>query len=338
MDLDPLLEEKISKFPQLQLCMVPSPVQQLKNLRSKWDLGFDLSIKRDDLIGPAFGGNKSRQLEFLLGEAIQLGSDCVIHGGAVQSNYGRQVAAACAMLELDCYLVLSDFYNQKQNTGSHLISQILGAKISYFHGELGQNHENEKKRLSNYLESIGRKPYLITYPKSEILGGLGYLKATLELSRQIPVEQFPERIIIPAVGATYIGVSLGLKLLGYTEVEVLGVAPLLNEYPIEDTVLESMKAICGLLKIDFDSIDSPKINLDFSFVGEGYSKVTGQSLETLADFARYEGVMLDPVYTAKAASILRHLPKDGKSTLFWHTGGSPAIFAYSDEILENLKS
>ena len=338
MELEDKLEEHLSKFKQLDLCKSPSPVQDLTNLRSKWGLDFELSIKRDDLIGPGFGGNKSRQLEFLLGDAVNLGADCIVHGGAVQSNYGRQVAAACAMLDLDCYLVLSDYYKQKQDTGSHLISQILGAKISYFHGELGSNHEDEKIKLSKSLEALGRNPYLITYPKSEILGSMGYLKAILELSRQLPADRFPERIVMPAVGATYIGVSLGLKLLSYTEVEVIGVAPLLNEYPIKATVLESMKAICSLLEIDFDTIDSPKIYLNFSFVGEGYSKTTSQSLEALVDFARYEGVMLDPVYTSKAAASLRHLPQDGKRTLFWHTGGSPAIFAYSDEILENLKS
>jgi 1-aminocyclopropane-1-carboxylate deaminase/D-cysteine desulfhydrase-like pyridoxal-dependent ACC family enzyme len=332
------LEKSLSKFPQVNLFNGPSPVQDLINLRSKWNLGFDLSIKRDDLFGLAFGGNKSRQLEFLLGDAMALGSDCIVHGGAVQSNYGRQVAAACAMFDLDCYLVLSDYYKQQQNTGSHLVTQILGAKISYFHEELGHSHEIEKQRLSHHLETLGRKPYLITYPKSEILGSLGYLKATLELSRQLPADKFPQRIVMPAVGATYIGVLLGLKILGYTDVEVIGVAPLLDEYPIERTVLDSMKAICKLLEIDFESIDAPKINLNFSFVGAGYSKTTKESLGALVDFARYESVVLDPVYTSKAAASVKSLPSDGKRTLFWHTGGSPAIYAYADEILQHLNS
>ena len=338
MDLAAQLEEKLSKFPQMQLCKGPSAIQDLDNLKSKWNLGFDLSIKRDDQLGVAFGGNKSRQLEFLLGDAIEMNADCIVHGGALQSNYGRQVAAACAMLDLDCYLVLSDFYKQKMNTGSHLISQILGAKISYFHGPLGSNHEIEKRKLSQELEALGRKPYLITYPKSEILGSLGYLKATIELSRQLPADKFPQRIVMPAVGATYIGVLLGLKLLGYKDVEVIGIAPLSNEYPINETVLETMKTLCTLLEIDFDSIDTPVINLDFSFVGEGYSKTTKESLDAMRDFARFESVMLDPVYTSKAAASIKSLPQDGKRTLFWHTGGSPAIFAYSEDILKNLSS
>jgi 1-aminocyclopropane-1-carboxylate deaminase/D-cysteine desulfhydrase-like pyridoxal-dependent ACC family enzyme len=336
MDLAMQLEEKLTRFPQIQLCKGPSAIQNLDNLQSKWGLGFQLSVKRDDQLGVAFGGNKSRQLEFLLGEAIENKADCVVHGGALQSNYGRQVAAACAMLDLDCYLVLSDHYRQKMNTGSHLISQILGAKISYFHGPLGSDHEIEKRRLSQELETLGRKPYLITYPKSEILGSLGYLKATIELSRQLPAEEFPERIVMPAVGATYIGVLLGLKLLGYTNVEVIGVAPLLNEYPIKETVLETMKSICAILEIDFSSIDNPHINLDFSFVGEGYSKTTEESLGAMRDFARFESIMLDPVYTSKAAASLKNLPPDGKRTLFWHTGGSPALFAYAEDILNFL--
>lgn len=336
MDLEKQLEGKLLKFPQADLFKGPSPIQNLTNLKSKWNLGFDISIKRDDLLGLAFGGNKSRQLEFLLGDAIEAGADCIVHGGAVQSNYGRQVAAACAQLDLDCYLVLSDYYNQKLDTGSHLISQILGAKIFYFHEQLGDSHEIEKRRLSQSLEKLGRKPYLITYPKSEILGSLGYLKATLELSRQLPAEKFPQRIVMPAVGATYIGALLGLKLLGYKDVEVIGVAPLLDEYPIKATVIDSMKTICKILDIEFESIDAPTIKLDFSFVGEGYSKTTKASLNALIDFAKYEGVMLDPVYTSKAAASLKSLPSDGKRTLFWHTGGSPAIFAYANEILEHI--
>jgi 1-aminocyclopropane-1-carboxylate deaminase/D-cysteine desulfhydrase-like pyridoxal-dependent ACC family enzyme len=332
-----LLQEYLSRFEQLTLCKGASPVHKLDNLRSKWGLGFDLYVKRDDLIGPAFGGNKSRQLEFLLGDAIKQGADCIVHGGALQSNYARQVSAACAMHDLDCYLVLSDHYNQKKNTGSHLVSQFLGANITYFEGKLGSAHEEQKKKLSESLEALGRRPYLITYPKSEILGSLGYLKATLELVEQLPEVEFPQRIVMPAVGATFIGVLLGLKLLGYKEVEVVGVAPLSNEYPIESTVIESMKEICVLLEIDFGSIDVTDINLDFTYVGEGYSKTTKESLSALVDFARYEGVILDPVYTSKAAASLKNLPADGKRTLFWHTGGAPAIFAYSEEILKSIK-
>jgi len=330
------LQIHLNQFPSVDLCKNASPIHQLQNIAKIWELGFQLEIKRDDIIGPAFGGNKSRQLEFILGDAISKGSDCLVGGGALQSNYCRQLTAACGILGLDCYLVLSDAYKQKHEQGSHLLTKLLGAKISYYDGPLGEGHESQKKSLFETLNRQGRRPYLISYPSSEVLGSLGYLKACIELLGQIPPKQFPERILMPAVGASFIGVALGLHLLGLKKIEVIGIMPLKDEYQIEKAIQNSIQSICELMEIREELIADLKLDLRDGYVGGGYSQETKESSQALVDFARHEGVMLDPVYSSKAAAALKDLPKDNKRTLFWHTGGSVAIFAYSERLLRHI--
>jgi 1-aminocyclopropane-1-carboxylate deaminase/D-cysteine desulfhydrase-like pyridoxal-dependent ACC family enzyme len=331
------LERALATFPRTKLCNLPSPVQSWMRLSQHWDLGSTLLAKRDDLIGPAFGGNKSRQLEFLLGEAIANGCDSVVHGGAIQSNYCRQLSAACASLGLECYVILSNDYDQQFNQGSHLIDRLMGAKITIFEGPLGIAHEKCKAELTHILTSEGRNPYLITYPKSEILGGLSYISAAIELVRQLPSSDFPQRIVMPAVGASYAGLLFGMDLLGVKNVEILGIAPLSEEYEIAKTIKSSIIEIATLLNLRYDEEIFQRIHISNDWVGDGYAKVTDSGISALIDVAQFEGVLLDPVYTAKAAAALRAMGRTDKRTLFWHTGGAPAIFAYADVILKYLK-
>jgi 1-aminocyclopropane-1-carboxylate deaminase/D-cysteine desulfhydrase-like pyridoxal-dependent ACC family enzyme len=332
------LSKLVSKIPRARLVYHQSPVESWSRLREKWNLDFELSVKRDDLIGPAFGGNKSRQLEFLLGDAINKGSDVIVHGGAIQSNYCRQLAAAASMVGLKCHLLLSNHYSQQYDQGNHLLDQIFGAEIDYFDGRLGTEHEAAKAKLTEKLAHQGFNPYLITYPQSEVLGGMGYLIAALELVDQLDESNFPERIVMPAVGASYAGLLLGFELLGKSHTEVLGFAPLSKEYDIVEGVKGSITGICNLLSIPLPQNLFDRIDISFDYVGPGYAKVSKYNLRTIVEVARAEGVLLDPVYTSKAAAALQGLTGDGKKTLFWHTGGTPSIFAYSQEILEFLGS
>jgi 1-aminocyclopropane-1-carboxylate deaminase/D-cysteine desulfhydrase-like pyridoxal-dependent ACC family enzyme len=338
MNKEIILSELVSKIPRAKLISHQSPVESWARLRESWDLDFELSVKRDDLIGPAFGGNKSRQLEFLLGDAIDKGHDVIVHGGAIQSNYCRQLAAATSMFGLRCHLLLSNLYTQQYDQGNHLLNQIFGADIEYFDGGLGVQHEAAKARLAEKLTHQGFNPYLITYPRSEILGGVGYLIAALELVDQLSESEFPDRIVMPAVGASYAGLLLGLELLGRSHTEILGFAPLSKEYDIVEGVKGSIVGICDLLSIPLPQKLFDRINISFDYVGPGYARVSRHNLSTFVEVARAEGVLLDPVYTSKAATALQGLTGDSKKTLFWHTGGTPAIFAYSHEILDFLAS
>lgn len=214
----------------------------------------------------------------------------------------------------------------------------MGAEIRYFNGPLGVIHEQAKAQWTKELRQSGDKPYLITYPKSEILGGLGYVRATTEFVKQYIGREFPKRIVIPAVGASYAGLLLGLEILGHADIEIIGVAPLNGEYNVEEAIANSMKEMAGLLGFSFPNRILDRININFDCVGRGYAMTADENLAVLVDVARTEGILLDPVYTSKAMYFLRSLPSDGNSTLFWHTGGTAALFSYSQEILQFLQN
>ena len=328
------LRQTLSVIPRVQLCKLPSPIEEWTNLEKVWNLNFDLYAKRDDLTGVAYGGNKSRQLEFLLADAISQGCDSVVHGGALQSNYCRQLIAAANKYDLETHLVLSTNYEQQFDTGNHLIMQILGAHLNYFDGPLGNQHEDIKKQLQQDLINSGKKPYLITYPISEILGGLSYVNAAIELAEDLKNLGTIERIVMPAVGAGYAGLLLGLNYIGIKNLELIGVAPLLNEYDIEKTILFSIEKMTQMLGLDFSENLAEKININFDFAGAGYAKVSKNNISVLLELAESEGVLVDPVYTSKALEAIKSGKFPEKNTIFWHTGGSPAIFSYAAEILK----
>ena len=331
-----ILKQALRRVPRVYLCELPSPFERWKNLEEKWNLEYQLYAKRDDLIGIAYGGNKSRQLEFLLADAIAQGCDSVVHGGALQSNYCRQLTAAANKLNLKTHLVLSTAYGQNLNQGNHLIMQILGAQLHYFNGPLGTQHEQVKINLQKELAVSGSKPYLITYPTSEILGGLSYVNASIEFAELIKNSMQIERIVMPAVGASYAGLLLGLNYLDIKDIEIIGVAPLLNEYEIEKTILASINKMIELLNLNFNNDLEKEININFNFTGEGYAKISNKNISALFDLARSEGVLSDPVYTSKALEAIKSGDLSKKNTVFWHTGGSPAIFSYSKEILSHM--
>jgi 1-aminocyclopropane-1-carboxylate deaminase/D-cysteine desulfhydrase-like pyridoxal-dependent ACC family enzyme len=330
-----LLKQALSTVPRVQLCSLPSPIERWENLKKEWNLNFNLYAKRDDLTGVAYGGNKSRQLEFLLADAISQGCDSVVHGGALQSNYCRQLTAAANKYNLKTHLVLSTNYDQRYDTGNHLIMQILGAHLNYFDGPLGYEHEDKKRELQQNLINLGKKPYLITYPTSEILGGLSYVNAALEFAADLKNVGDIGRIVLPAVGAGYAGLLLGLNYLELKDIEVIGIAPLLNEYNIEKTISLSIEKMIQVLNLDFSENLNQKININFDFAGEGYAKVSKKNISVLLELAQSEGVLVDPVYTSKALEAIKSRKFPDKNTLFWHTGGSPAIFSYAAEILEH---
>lgn len=333
------LEQALAKFARVSLCQLPSPLEEWKRLASKWTPGSATRIfaKRDDVIGPAYGGNKSRQLEFLLGDALAKGADLIIHGGAVQSNYCRQLSAAAARLGLDCHLVLSTAYDQPLDQGNHLLDHLFGATVLFVGCPLGAEHEQLKAELRDALIEKGRRPYLITYPQSELLGCVGYLLGALEITQQLESMGLapPDRVVLPAVGASYAGLLFGLRLLGL-RTPVTGFAPLNAEYDIERSIAQAIATVAEKagLRVPLGTIED--IDIRFDCVGAGYARPSTDGLAALRDVARLEGVLLDPVYTSKAMAGLRSIASPGQQVLFVHTGGSPAIFAYAPEITKFL--
>jgi 1-aminocyclopropane-1-carboxylate deaminase/D-cysteine desulfhydrase-like pyridoxal-dependent ACC family enzyme len=283
------------------------------------------------------GGNKSRQLEYLLGEALDQGADTIIHGGAIQSNYCRQLAAACAGLGLRCELVLSTAYGQPLNQGGHLLDRLLGARITLINEPLGQVHEQLKAELRDRLCEQGRRPFLITYPQSEVLGSLGYVTAAIELVQQFQALTPPDFIVTPAVGATYAGLLLGLHLLDLP-IPVIGFAPLRQEYDVAGSVRAAMEGAASRLGLEVPSGTLAAVDIRYTQVGRGYAIPTEGGLHALRDVARLQGVLLDPVYTSKAAAGLRTLLHAGRTAMFVHTGGAPALFAYAEQLAAHLEA
>ncbi|GGM65914.1 1-aminocyclopropane-1-carboxylate deaminase [Micromonospora sonchi] len=325
----------LGPIPRVMLCQTPSALEPWSRLAQHWCPGSRLFAKRDDLVGPGMGGNKSRQLEFILGAALAQGADTIIHGGAIQSNYCRQLSSAAALLGLECHLVLSTAYGQPANQGSHLLSRLFGARITTTELPLGSEHEQIKLRLRDQLRAQGRNPYLITYPQSEILGSLGYVSAAAELVGQFPGGEPPDVLVTAAVGASYAGLLLGLRLMGQS-IPVIGIAPLRGEYDVVNAVREAITEASALLDVNRPRAIDADIDIRYTQVGDGYALATPAGLSALNDCARLQGVLLDPVYTAKACAAVRDLLQPGKTLVFLHTGGAPAVFAYGEALVGSM--
>lgn len=337
------LSERLAALPRAGLGNFPTPLEPWDRLRA--DLGMDgrLLAKREDLSGLAFGGNKVRQLDLLLGDALAQGADTIVHGGALQSNYCRMLAAACAQLGLDCQLVLSRAYGQPDDQGNVLLDLLAGATVRTIEEPLGTAHEAIKARLTERLRDRGRRPYLITYPRSEILGTVGFVGGALETLTQCDerLEQRPAVLLTAAVGSVQAGYLLGARALGW-RLRVRGISPLGDEYPVAATISDAAAAAAELLGLP-TLVARADVESTTAHVGAGYARPTPEGLAAIRRVARTQGVFLDPVYTGKAMAGLIALARGGtlagagEDVLFVHTGGNVALFAYAPELLADLR-
>jgi 1-aminocyclopropane-1-carboxylate deaminase/D-cysteine desulfhydrase-like pyridoxal-dependent ACC family enzyme len=333
--------KRLRQFPRAALGYYPTPLDRWARLEAYLGWRGAIYAKREDLTGLAFGGNKVRQLEFHLGEALARRADVIVHGAAVQSNYCRLLVAAANKLGLASHLVLSRAYGQAEDQGNILLDRIAGATIELIDEPLGPRQEAYKRRVVARLAAAGRRPFLITYPESEILGTLSYVKAAVEVFEQCGQVPGPPRfMIMAATGATQAGFLLGSRLLGW-DVEVVGIAPVRhNEFPILQALPESIEEASKKLGVEPCVLPEEIRNLE-DYVGEGYGRVIPAAINAIKVVARTEGVFLDPLYSGRAMAGLLDLIQSGKvpageDLLFVHTGGNTALFAYHKEILECL--
>ena len=318
----------LENLPRVSLANLPTPVQELPRLSRA--LGRSIWIKRDDLTGLALGGNKTRKLELLCADALKRKADTLITGGAPQSNHCRQTAAAAAKLGLRCLLVLSG-QSQPPDTGNLLIDSLVGAELVWADDK---PRDQAMQETFDRERSEGRNPYLIPYGGSNPLGAAAYALAMLELKSQ---KVIPDWIIFPSSSAgTQTGLILGAELFQLPG-HVYGVSVDLEARPLREKIsallAETVRAFGGT-----ESFPSESILIDDRFLGGGYGKVGTLEREAIHLFAREEGILLDPVYTGRAAGgmlemIRRNEISPSETVLFWHTGGIPAIWAYAKEIL-----
>ena len=318
----------IETLPQVRLACLPTPVEEMPRLSKH--LGRKLWIKRDDLTGLALGGNKTRKLEFLCADALRLGADMLITTGAPQSNHCRQTAAAAAKLGLGCVLVLTG-EPQPADRGNLLLDSLVGAELVWTGGK---NRDQVLQDTFGRMHSAGKNPYLIPYGGSNPLGAASYALAIRELRDQ---EIRPDWIFFASSsGGTQAGMVLGAQWFGCGG-RIQGISVDWKAAPLQAKIAALTAETVRTLG-EGDAVRADTIRIDDRFLGAGYGKVGDLEREAIHLFARREGIILDPVYTARAAGGMLAMIRQGEigaseSILFWHTGGTPAIWAYAREIL-----
>lgn len=318
-------------IPRVHFAHLPTSIEELPRV-SKMLGGPKILVKRDDQTGLAFGGNKTRKLEFLVAEALEQGAKTLITGGALQSNHCRQTAAAAARFGLDCILVLNGEMPD-QPTANLLLDQMFGAEIV----TIADRAYRDQTLQATYEKAVaeGRKPYLVTYGGSSPTGALGYAFAMKEFMEQ---NVHADWIVFgTSSGGTHAGLVLGQRVFGFKG-KVLGISIDEPEAWLKTRV--STLASDGSEKlgerIEFTPDD---VLANEEYCKAGYGVLTDAEREAVKLFAKHEGLLLDPVYTGRAAAGMIDLIRKGffkkdETILFWHTGGQPALFAekYANKI------
>lgn len=327
------------EFARAELVSAVTPIEPLPNLSDL--LGVDLHIKRDDLAGTTMGGNKSRQLEYYLGAAQQARADTVLITGAVQSNFVRTAAASAAKLGMKTILQLEDRVPDVDalygTNGNVLLSRLLGAEIMHYPvGEDEAGADTALRVRAEQERQAGRKPYVIPLALGNPpLGALGYMRAAEEILRQD--DTFDTIVIASGSGLTHAGLLAGLRASG-SQAQVIG-SCVRRDGAQQHTRIRTVLDALVLLNPDAPHVKDKDINIWDGALAPGYGKLGAPAAEATAMMARAEGIVLDPVYTAKVFAAIPALVKTGEipagsRVLFVHTGGLASLFAYQSA-LEN---
>ncbi len=310
-------------IPRVRFAQLPTPIEPLARLSAVLG-GPRILVKRDDQTGLALGGNKTRKLEFLLAEAQANGAQTLITAGAIQSNHCRQTAAVAARYGLSCILVLAGA-PPADRSGNLLLDHLLGAEIVWCDQE---TRDITLKETFNQAWTEGRRPYLIPYGGSNPAGAVAYAFAMDELLAQ-NVE--PDWIVFPtSSGGTQAGLALGARRSGYRG-KLLGISV---DRPANE-LAEWVASLAAETSEKYGTrmrFEPGDILVNSDYLGDGYGMMGMPEREAILLFARYEGLLLDPVYTGRAGAGLIDLIRGGffkssDTVLFWHTGGTPALFA-----------
>lgn len=321
-----------TKFP---LGFYPTPLEKLNNLSDLFS-NYTIYMKRDDQTGLATGGNKTRKLEYLIQDAINKNCDTIITAGAQQSNHCRQTAAACVKANLDCHLLLGGFAPKNYN-GNLFLSKMLNAKIHF----TGDNRKGEDfKILLDKLTTEGCKPYIIPYGGSNLIGSLGYVDAVKELKVQLKQQDIKIDAIFFASssGGTQAGILLG-KLIYNMKAKLYPISVDKNDF-IDASIYKKLALIVeeGIEKFQ---LNTKLLKVDYKLIEDynkaGYGIISKQEIDAINLLAKTEGILLDPVYTGRAFygmvdMLQNHKVKENSNILFWHTGGTPALFNHITEL------
>lgn len=320
----------LTLFPRLELVGAPTPLEFLPRFSDY--LGREVYIKRDDLTPVALGGNKLRKLEFLVAQALSEGADTLVTAGALQSNHVRQTAAVAAKLGLNAVVLLENpADNQTTNyltNGNRLLLDLFNAEIEMCPAL--DNPQQQLADLSVRLEAQGFRPYVIPVGGSSALGALGYVESAIEIAHQCEGAVALSSIVVASGSAgTHAGLAVGLEHL-MPHAELIGVTVSRSRKQQLPKVVDLQQAVARSLELKA----SQKINLWDEYYAPGYAEINDASQAAIKLLARLEGIVLDPVYTGKAMAglidgVAQKRFQDDGPLLFVHTGGAPALFAYS---------
>lgn len=337
------VRNRLQSLPRARLAHLPTPLDRCDRLGSA--IGHqNLWVKRDDCTGLAFGGNKTRELEYILGDARAQGADTVIQGAAAQSNHSRQLAAAARQLGMECHLLPRRDSHFTPLQGNHLVARLLATKA--WPVAPGVPMEHEKFRLAERLRDEGRRPYVLGMGAKEslVLAAVSYTGALVEIVEQLTCEGVdpPTYIYTTSQGATQAGLQLGAMLLGL-QTCVIGINPMHSDheaYVSPDGIAELISLASQTLGTNI-SVNSHDVVNSTEYVGDGYGVPSAAGLEAMQISAQSEGLLFDPIYTAKGLSGLIHHTRTrridvGAPTIFIHTGGLPVMFAYNDDLTSRI--
>lgn len=338
-DISRLIRSKLSQRPTADLAQLPTPIHPLKNFASLLD-GQELWIKRDDLTGLEGGGNKTRKLDYLVGDAIEKGADMLVTVGAIQSNHTRQTAAAAAKNNMKCALLhygwTKDAGPYYRKVGNLFLSSMMGADLYIDETERPIEDQGPLSDFVEHLRAQGHKPYLIDGGASDHrLGTLGYLGCAQEIVEQCKERNIQFDYVVQCTGSssTQAGLVAGFAAMGQ-KTRVIGIADDEETIIKRERVLKLANEVLQLTDIPGKVLDDDVeiIAADKSHYGERDAK----TMDAIRLFAKKEALIADPVYEGKAIRGLLELNEQGRfekgsKILLMHLGGGPAIHAYANQ-------
>jgi 1-aminocyclopropane-1-carboxylate deaminase/D-cysteine desulfhydrase-like pyridoxal-dependent ACC family enzyme len=332
------IRERLARMPRVNLAVLPTPLEPLPRLTAEL-AGPTLFVKRDDLTGLAFGGNKTRQLEFVLGDVLRQQPEVLVTGANIQSNWCRQATAAAVKLGIPIVLVLRNT-DMQEIQGNVLLDLWMGAQVRFVDEPdmtLMDGHLNAvvEELCAQGKRALKLDPWAPTTP-------LGYVAMMAELDEQCEVLGIdPTHLWLAAAGPTQAGLVLGARLLEWS-LQIIGVTPIhWTNATVAELAARTANAAAELLGVDLRIQASEVCNLH-DYVGLGYAIPTAEGLAAMRLAARTDAILLDPVYTGKAMAGLVDQVRKGALTkddtvIFLHTGGLPANFAFRDAIVQMIK-
>ncbi len=334
-DLRNIVQRSLAALPRMKLAALPTPLELLPRLTAALG-GPQIFVKRDDLTGLAFGGNKTRQLEFVMADALTHSPEIFVTGANIQSNWSRQAAAAAARHGIPIVLMLRNT-DAKEIQGNVLLDLWLGAEIHFV-------DEPDMTRMAGHVDGMveklrSQKKRVLKLDSWSPLTAVAYVDMMVELHQQCEMQGVaPTRIWLAAAGPTQAGIELGAKMLDW-DVHITGVAPLRwTDATMQEHTANFVNQAAQLLGTKIRFAPHHIDNRD-GYIGAGYAIPSTTGMAAMRLSARTDALLLDPVYTGKAMAGLIHAIEGGELTskdtvIFIHTGGLPANFAYRDAIQE----